>query len=155
RPRARGVAAGFDIGVAQRDHDFALKFEAVLPIDREALYTFRLTSDDGSRLEIDGKLGVDNDGIHAPQTRAGRARLTKGIHKVHVGFMQGGGGAELSASISAPGLGEVNLGDLVATSEEALRKPRKKTPDEDAIDIQPALVAKGAALFASLGCASC
>src|SRR5262249_42746958 len=91
-PNASGTAVGFDVGVARRHDDFALKFEGFLKIEREVMYTFIVTSDDGSRLYVDGKLVVENDGIHAPLTREGSARLTKGVHKITVGFMQGGGG---------------------------------------------------------------
>jgi len=155
KPIATGTAIGFDVSVARRNDDFALKFEGVLKVEREAVYTFIVTSDDGSRLYIDGKLVVDNDGIHAPQARQGRTRLTKGVHKITVGFMQGGGGVELDVQIEAPGFGRHNLGDLVAVSEAALERKRPVTKDEDSLDVQPALVEKGRTLFATAGCASC
>jgi mono/diheme cytochrome c family protein len=156
KPKASGISSGFDLGVAQRANDFAVKFDAVLKIDREAIYTFTLMSDDGSKLYIDDKLVVDNDGAHAPTTKQNRIRLTRGAHKVTIGFFQVGGGAELDVRIEAPGFGTHNLGDLVASSEAAfVKRPRPKLPDEDAIEIQPALVQQGKALFASLGCASC
>jgi mono/diheme cytochrome c family protein len=153
-PKATGTAVGFDVGVARRHDDFALHFEGFLKIEREAVYTFLVTSDDGSRLYVDGKLVVNNDGIHAPQTEQGSARLFKGVHKITVGFMQGGGGAELDVQIEAAGFGQHNLGDLVAVSAAALerKRPVKK---EDALDGEPALVEKGRALFASTGCANC
>ncbi|HKB42694.1 MAG TPA: c-type cytochrome, partial [Gemmataceae bacterium] len=155
KPKTTGTAIGFDVGVARRGDNFALKFEGVFKIEREAVYTFIVTSDDGSRLYIDGKLVVDNDGIHAPQARQGSTRLTKGVHKITVGFMQGGGGAELDVQIEAPGFGHHNLGSLVAVSEAALERKRPVTKDEDSLDVQPALVEKGRTLFASSGCASC
>ena len=59
----------------KRDDQFALRFEGALSIDAEGEYTFWLKSDDGSRLTIDGKVVVDNDGIHAcVQKRAARRR---------------------------------------------------------------------------------
>src|SRR5699024_3987179 len=41
-------------------------------------YTFALTSDDGSRLYLDGKLVVDNWGDHARATKTGTVELTAG-----------------------------------------------------------------------------
>jgi mono/diheme cytochrome c family protein len=156
KPVARGIAAGFDLGVAARNDNFALKFDGVFKVDREAEYTFTLTSDDGSQLLIDGKLVVNNDGIHPPTTKQGKAKLSRGIHKVTVTFFQAGGGVELKVGIDAPGFGYRELGELVANSEAALeKKPAPKKTDEDALDIQPVLVAKGKVLFGSLGCASC
>jgi mono/diheme cytochrome c family protein len=156
RPVGRGVAPGFDIAVARRNSNYALKFEGVFKVEREATYTFTLTSDDGSRLYVDGKQVVDNDGTHPAQAKSGRVRLAKGFHDVTVTFFQGGGEAALDVQVGAPGLGTHNLGDLVAVSREALTKrPAPKEKDEDAVDVQPALVAKGKALFGSLGCAAC
>jgi mono/diheme cytochrome c family protein len=156
KPKASGVTPGFDLGIARRSNDFGIQFDGVIKIDREAEYNFSLTSDDGSRLLIDGKLIVDNDGIHPPQTAHGKTRLTKGVHKVRIDFIQAGGGAELGASIDGAGLGWTNLGDLIAISEAALeKKPAPKVADEDALEFKPELVAKGKLLFASAGCASC
>jgi mono/diheme cytochrome c family protein len=156
KPKETGTAAGFELNVARRDSNYALKFEGFFKAERDANYTFTLTSDDGSRLLIDGKQVVNNDGTHPPQTVRGSTRLTKGVHQVTVLFFQGGGGAELSVQIEAPGYGQHDLGDIVAVSEEALRKkPAVKKTDPDALDIQPALVEQGRLLFASTGCASC
>ncbi len=156
KPVASGTAAGFDLSTARRDSNYAMKFDAFLKIDREATYSFSLMSDDGAKLLIDGKTVIDNDGVHAPMTKRGGMKLTKGIHNVTVAFFQVGGGAELEVRIGAPGVGRYNLGDLVANRPDAFdRKPKPKTDDPDALAIQPSLVAKGKGLFASLGCANC
>ena len=156
KPAGTGIAPGFDLGVARRDSNYAIQFAGYFKVEREAQYTFSLHSDDGSRLAVDGKVVVNNDGTHPPQTARGRTRLTKGIHKIAVDFFQGGGGAELGVQVDAPGFGSHNLSDLVAVSETALeKKPVVKPADADALDIQPALVEKGKVLFATAGCASC
>jgi cytochrome c553 len=156
KPKATGTVSGFDLGAARRDNDYAIRFDAFLKIDREETYSFSLMSDDGSKLIIDGKTVIDNDGVHAPTTKHGQAKLGKGIHKVTVSFFQVGGGAELELSLGSRGVGRYNLGDLVASSADAFdKKPEPKIADPDALEIEPALVAKGKALFASLGCANC
>jgi mono/diheme cytochrome c family protein len=156
KPIASGIASGFDLGAARRNHDYALRFEAFFLVEHENTYTFYLTSDDGSRMYIDGKQVIDNDGLHAPQSRVGSEKLTKGIHKIGVDFFQAGGGADLLVQIEAPGFGRHDLGDLVAATEEGLKKrDRPRKDDEDAIEIDPQLVAKGQTLFASSGCAAC
>ena len=155
-PTATGTAAGFELNVARRNDNYALKFEGFFMAERAADYTFSLTSDDGSRLDIDGKRVVNNDGTHPPQTVRGSTHLTRGVHKVSVLFFQAGGGAELGVQVEAPGSGNRDLGDIVAITEAALqKKPVVEKTDPDALDIQPALVEKGRLLFASAGCASC
>jgi mono/diheme cytochrome c family protein len=157
KPADKGTGPAFDLALARRGENFGLKFEGFFKVERDGEYTFSLTSDDGSRLSVDGKVVVDNDGTHPPQTKQGRAKLSKGAHKVVVTFFQAGGGAELAVDVEAPGLGHRGLGELVAPTEADLdRKPVVEAPqDEDYIDIQPALVEKGKALFASVGCANC
>lgn len=52
---------------------------------------FTLTSDDGSRLFIDGALIIDNDGLHGAQSTSGVKFMTIGVHSVQLDFFQGQG----------------------------------------------------------------
>jgi mono/diheme cytochrome c family protein len=157
KPALTGTAAAFDIGVARRANDFAIKFEGVFKAEREGNHRFYLNSDDGSNLYVDGKQVVSNDGIHPPTGASGSTKLTAGVHKIVVTFFQGGGGAELDVQVKGPGLPQQPLAALVAATEAGLEKkpesPKVKT--EDDIDIRPALVEKGKGVFASAGCANC
>lgn len=157
KPHAAGNGPAFDVGVARRADNYALRFEGYFKAERDGEYKFAVGSDDGSWLQIDGKLVVDNDGEHATQWKQSAVRLTKGIHKVTAGFFQLGGGAELEVRVEGPGLPHQDLAGLVAPTEAAINKPPVpvKKDEDDSLDVQPALVAKGKALFASAGCASC
>ena len=50
---------------------FIVEIDAYLRIEAAGEYVFRLISDDGSRLTIDGKLIVLNDGLHAATPKDG------------------------------------------------------------------------------------
>jgi hypothetical protein len=119
-PAARGTGTAFDLKLARRSEYFGLKFEGFFKLEQDADCTFALSSDDGSRLYIDGKLVVDNDGEHPVQTRQGRARLARGTHRVVVTYFQGHSEADLFVEVQGPGLGRHNLGDLVAPTEADL-----------------------------------
>ena len=69
--------------------DFAIRFRAELRVDIPGIYTFELYSDDGSQLYINGRLVVDNDGIHATIKRQGSMRLGTGMHPVEIHYFQG------------------------------------------------------------------
>jgi cytochrome c553 len=156
RPRATGKASGFDVGVARRPNDFALCFEGYLRIDHTGDYRFHLTSDDGSRLTIDGRDVAVNDGIHAPTTVSAKARLSKGMHKLVAAVFNGPGGVELSVDIEGPGLGRQPLAPLVSLTPDgnkATAPPGQK--DADTFEVDPELAAKGRLAFSILGCASC
>jgi PA14 domain len=54
-----------------------------------AEHTFRLSSDDGSRLYIDDKLVIQNDGTHSEISVGAKLRLEAGVHRVRVTYFQG------------------------------------------------------------------
>jgi hypothetical protein len=68
---------------------FAIDYKGRFWIEAPGEYRFFLTSDDGSRLYIDGKKVVDNDGVHAEEVRAGKIKLKPGIHEIRVQYFQG------------------------------------------------------------------
>jgi len=158
KPKDTGTGAAFDISAAKRPNDYGLRFEGYFKLLNAGEYTFTLTSDDGAKLYVDGKLVVDNDGIHAAQPKSGKIELTKDEpHKVVVEFMNVSSGAELKVDINGRGLNDQPLGAHVATTAAALeKKPVVDAPDDpDSIQIKPELVEKGKALFGSIGCANC
>ena len=69
--------------------NFAIRFRGELKIDTPGIYTFELSSDDGSQLYINGKLVIDNDGIHATVSKEGSIKLDIGIHPVEIHYFQG------------------------------------------------------------------
>ena len=76
-------------GVTDRFEWFAIDYQGRIMLPQAGTYTFRLTSDDGSKLFIDGELVVDNDGIHGPGAIDGEATLSAGLHDVRVQYFQG------------------------------------------------------------------
>jgi mono/diheme cytochrome c family protein len=154
KPVKTGQTSDFDLGVAQRINDCAIKFEGFVKIENAGNYSFHTTSDDGSKLWIDNKLVVNNDGVHPPQTKSGKAKLTKGMHKLTVAVFNAGGGFELSVEVEGPGLGKQSLGQHVFLTEKA-EPPVIEKKDAEDYPLQPALIAKGKELFVSTGCANC
>lgn len=148
-PKAIGGTTRIDVSPKQRGDQFGLRFEGFLRIDAEGEYTFHLSSDDGSRLSVDGKVVVDHDGIHGTSSKSGKVRLAPGYHAVLVDFFEQGGGEELSAEFEGPGTKRTPLGPVMATSKEP---PQRESLG---LTLDPALVDKGRALFASSGCAAC
>jgi hypothetical protein len=67
-------------------------------------YEFKLTSDDGARLSIDGKRMIDHDGRHGatPKT-SGPVTLTAGMHALLVEHFDHGGKKQLTVEWKTPG----------------------------------------------------
>src|SRR5262245_46210967 len=156
KPLTTGRVNGFDLSVVRRPNNFAVKFDGFLRIDREGTYRFYLTSDDGSKLFIDNKLVVENDGEHAPLTKSGTARLTKGMHSFTAGVFNVGGPYELSVQIEGEGLLRQSVAPHVFLTPEGppkIEKPKKL--DDDTLTVDPVLAQRGRTTFAAVGCANC
>ncbi len=92
----------FDISKRDRNEGFGFVFtgDFTCPVDGE--YLFATTSDDGSQLLIDGKMVVDNDGLHAEQTREGKINLKAGKRRIQVRFFEKNGGESLNVRWTMP-----------------------------------------------------
>jgi hypothetical protein len=84
----RDFSDGFP-GVTRRFEWFAIDYTGRFWIDKPDSYRFSLESDDGSKLYIDDKLVINNDGVHPPQTVTRSINLTGGIHRIRVSYFQG------------------------------------------------------------------
>lgn len=81
---------------------FGVTLEGFIRIPRGGIYTFFLTSDDGSSLELDGDSVVHNDGYHGTTEKSGQAALHRVWHPLKVRYFQGGGDAALKLEMEGP-----------------------------------------------------
>lgn len=84
----RDWSTGFP-GVANLFEWFALHTTTRLLVPADGSYSFKLNSDDGAKLYIDGKLVIDNDGQHAPTAKVATIDLSAGEHAVTIDYFQG------------------------------------------------------------------
>jgi uncharacterized protein YegP (UPF0339 family) len=66
-------------------------------------YTFRLTSDDGSRMRIDDTLVINNDGLHGPTPVEATLTLSTGYHSLRIEHFERAGGQQITLEWRAPG----------------------------------------------------
>jgi hypothetical protein len=83
--------------------EFSVEWSGWLRTDGDGQYTFYTTSDDGSTIEIDGHVVVDNGGVHPAILRTATIATTRGLHQIRVRFMQATGLYEFRASWTPPG----------------------------------------------------
>lgn len=76
---------------------------ANLTVSQPGEYTFRLTSDDGSRLTLDGTQIIDNDGLHGAESVEGTATLDVGVHDLFVEMFEATNGQQLTVEWKTPG----------------------------------------------------
>ncbi len=84
----RDFSEGFP-GVTDRFEWFGLLYTGVFEIGKAGVYKWRIESDDGSRLWIDGTEIIDNDGVHPMQSNEAEQELAKGRHAIKVWYFQG------------------------------------------------------------------
>jgi hypothetical protein len=91
-------------GVTTRAEWFAIDYRGRFYVSRPGKYDFILISDDGSKLYIDDKVVIDNDGLHSTASVNGNVTLAGGIHRIRVSYFQGPGAIlALILAVTGPG----------------------------------------------------
>jgi hypothetical protein len=106
-----GQTTTFTLGAEERGNSFGFRFTSYveIPASESGTYTFSTTSDDGSKLFVDGAPVVTNDGIHAMETQSGTVSLSEGWHKIVVEYFERDGGEGLDVRWSGPGVQEQSI----------------------------------------------
>lgn len=86
----------------EREGSFVTEVVGRLKVDKKGKYVFRLTSDDGAKLWIDGELVVDHDGVHGPSSVDGSCELDVGEHDLRILHFNAYGGAVLRLEWQPP-----------------------------------------------------
>ncbi|MEV6079587.1 family 16 glycoside hydrolase [Streptomyces sp. NPDC052069] len=92
-------AAG-DFGFEDR---FVTQVTGNIDVPQTGAYTFRLTSDDGSRLLIDGSPVIDHDGLHGADPKDGTVTLEAGHHSLRIDHFDRTGGQQITLAWKPPG----------------------------------------------------
>jgi hypothetical protein len=98
-----GITEGIDLTKIQRGENFALLFEGYFKAEKDGIYTFYTTSDDGSKLSIGDDEIVSNDFLHGMEEKSGQIALKAGYHPIKVTFFQSAGGKGLEVGYKIPG----------------------------------------------------
>jgi alpha-L-fucosidase len=106
KPISSGIVKDFDIGSKQGSDNYGFVFDGLIKIPADGIYTFYISSDDGSKLLIDDKVLVDNDGMHGIVEKSNEIPLAKGYHRIKVLFFERSGGDALQVQWKGPGFSE-------------------------------------------------
>jgi hypothetical protein len=82
---------------------FALRAVGRITIPRGGEWTFKVGSDAGARLYIDGRLVVDDDAIHGFRIRPGGVSLAEGVHDFDLRYLERNSSQGLVATWRGPG----------------------------------------------------
>jgi hypothetical protein len=84
------------------ENHFVVTCSGYLCITEPGAYTFRLTSDDGSRLMLNGARLIHHDGVHGPSSVEGTTHLDEGLHPFEVRMFENTGGEVLTLEWRPP-----------------------------------------------------
>ena len=94
----------FDFSIdEERENNFGHSFLGYIKIDQDGLYEFQTSSDDGSRLYINGFPVVQNDGLHGREVASGDIPLEIGLHEIKLDYFERGGQQSLNVKWKGPG----------------------------------------------------
>ncbi len=95
RPVKSSVIETVKIPEGGKRDNFGLSYKGYFIAPKAGVYSFYLSSDDGSTLEIGNKMVIDNDGRHAAKEVRGQIALEKGKHPIVIKFFEAGGSESL------------------------------------------------------------
>jgi hypothetical protein len=101
---------GFPGALDGQVDNFAIRYTGKFQVPAEGSYTFKLVSDDGAVLFVDGSKVVDNDGVHTVKTVTGEARLKAGSHDLRLDYFQAKGPVALQVFLVTSGKDELLTG---------------------------------------------
>jgi cytochrome c len=150
-PTSTGNVVAPTLAVTKRKSAYAIRFSGDVNAPKEGKYKFYTESDDGSRLYVDGKLVVDNGGVHATQERSGEVELKSGLHSFVLQYFQGAAEAVLKVRWRGPGFEKQEIAPKVYSHAGKPLVPVGDAPF--AVDATKAQ--RGKTLFAELNCTAC
>ena len=104
-----GTLKNISIEPAAVQDSFAFEFKAWLKIPKKGVYGFYTYSDDGSKLVIDGKEVVNNDGPHDGKRADGEIALDEGFHQFRLLYFEGDSSNELEVGFSSVSIRECKI----------------------------------------------
>jgi hypothetical protein len=102
-PALSGITRSFTLDQKRKETYFGFRYSGLIRVPSDGIYTFYLKSNDGSRLFVDGKELIENDGNHGAVEEPGQLGLRAGYHTIMVKYIQCGGGKSLIVSWKGPG----------------------------------------------------
>ena len=105
RPNKTGKINAFTLeSVKPREDYFGIYFYGFIKIEESGTYTFYLTSDDGSKLAINNKYLINNDGLHGRNEEKASIELESGLIPIAILYFENNGSQELKLEYEGPGI---------------------------------------------------
>ena len=102
--KKKGVLSTISIDQSSNTDHFGYIFDTLLKIEKGGTYVLSCTSDDGSKVFLDGKMIINNDGSHGSSTEEAQVDLQQGYHRLQVKYFEDYEGENLVVGIEGQGV---------------------------------------------------
>lgn len=109
QPISADTRANFRISPRPQADGFGFAFDGYVFLPSSGDYTFFLNSDDGSRLYLDGKPVIENDGIHPMTEKSAVVSMSDGFHSIRVHYFDKTGTEGLEVKLQGPGIAKMPI----------------------------------------------
>ncbi len=100
--------------IRDREDGYAIVYSGYFEAPASAEYTFNIVSDDGSKLYINDREVIDNDGVHAQVEKESSVYLERGKHPFRIEYFEKVGGESFSIMVA------VNNNELMVIPDDWL-----------------------------------
>ncbi|WP_435843907.1 ricin-type beta-trefoil lectin domain protein [Streptomyces fructofermentans] len=103
--------------------NFVSQTIANLDVPTAGTYTFRLTTDDGSRLLVDDQVIINHDGLHGADPKDGNVVLTAGHHSIRIDHFERNGGQQVTLAWKPPSAADFTVvpNSVLSTDADVVR----------------------------------
>jgi chitodextrinase len=129
-----GKVPNFTLAPRTQEDYFNFKFDGYLYIRTGGTYQFSTISSDGSRVEVNGTVVVENDGLHGNKTVTGPTlSLSGGAKRIIVKFFEYDGAQSLTVRYKGPDTGNswINIPDNALSSSATSSSTLMARADSD------------------------
>jgi hexosaminidase len=98
-----GIMQDIELPADRADDYFGMSYSGFIQAPETGVYTFYLTSDDGSQLFLNDISLILNDGVHSQRAMKAQVALEQGLHPVTIYFFEASGGEFFQVDFSGPG----------------------------------------------------
>jgi hypothetical protein len=92
-----------ELGDSKLSEHFYVRWTGVLRVPKDGKYKLYIESDDGSRLHVDGKQVIDNNGLHGMEEKDGEVELKTGDHPIKIEMFENEGETGMKFSWESAG----------------------------------------------------
>jgi PA14 domain len=89
-------------GLPEKKEGLGMRFVGMFMVSGEGIFKWRLYSKDGSRMNVDDKTLIENDGIHDASSKTGYVHLGEGVHTIIVDSFNSQGPPVLQLFVQPP-----------------------------------------------------